>query len=169
MTLGDMGGKIINGKAESETKIGLVSGNTEDSPVIRATLDGENTTEIESELTSGDISRRLPSLGKDRSEVDELTAKSRAAQASALFDPEAMALLETLVKKPLFNFQELVEENLTPRMWVKLSVLVRAYLVEPLDNGVRVTTEGSEALNKMSKYLSKLDVKTHRADLEKGL
>lgn len=169
MTLGDMSGKIINGKAESETKIGLVSGHTEDSPVVGATQDGEDITEIESELTSGEISRRLPSLAKGRSEVDKLTAKSRAAQASALFDPEAMALLETLVKKPLFNFQELVEENLTPRMWIKLSVLVRAYLVEPLDNGVRVTMEGSEALKKMSKYLSKLDVETHGADLDKGL
>ena len=139
----------------------------------RVIVDGEeeiNSVEVQaSDLTLGQASRPIPSSTPRPSEIEQVMADFRAAQASALFDPEAMALLESLEEKPLFDFNELTEIILTPLTWVKLAVLVRAYLAEPLDNGVRITQKGSQALKMMSKYLSILDDKGQISNLEEGL
>lgn len=170
MTTGKVADDVTSGGSAGNVNIGMRTGHTADHAVVDTERDSDDIAKAESSgLTSRETARRLPSSSVRASERDALMAKFRAAQASALFDPEAMALLEFLSKKPLFDFGELAEKVLTPVMWVKLAVLVRAYLVEPLDNGVRVTPEGSQALKRVSSYLSRLDVENEGSDLGKGL
>jgi len=170
MTAGEAADEITTGGSAGNVNIGTGIGHTADHAVVDTERDSDDLAKVESSgLTSGETARRLPSSSVRASERDALMAKFRAAEASALFDPEAMALLESLAKKPSFDFGELAEKFLTPVMWVKLAVLVRAYLVEPLDNGVRVTPEGSQALKRVSSYLSRLDVANQESDLGKGL
>jgi hypothetical protein len=120
-------------------------------------------------LTSRGTTRQLPSAGLKLSESDIVMAKYRAAQASALFDPESMALLESFTRKPFINYEDLAESVGTPVTCVKLGILMRAYLVEPLDNGVRVTPEGLQALDRVNRYLSILDKEHCEPNWDKGL
>jgi len=156
---------ITAGGPTGNVDIGASASHTADHINIER-RDIDSSVESESSgLTSGETTHHLSkSVGRTR-EGDTLKAKFRAAQASALFDPKAMDLLESLSKKPSFDFQELAEKILDSIMWVKLAVLVRAYLVEPLDNGVRVTSEGSQALKRMNSYLLRLDVEDQEVDL----
>ncbi len=154
------GGSLGNANIETQT------GQTANYAIVGNEFDSRNLVKEQSEITMGEMACTLRSSNIRFSEYDAVMAKFRAAQASALFDPEAIGLLESLTKKPLFEFGELAE-NLTTEMWIKLAILVRAYLVEPLENGVRVTPEGSQALQKVSNYLARLD--TENQEIEKGL
>ncbi len=160
--------EITSGGLAKNANVISEAGHTEDHAVPTEKYI-DYASEMESSgLTSGETTHRLPLIsGVRASERDALMAKFRAAQASAFFDPEAMALLDSLAKKPLTNFVELAERGLTPEMWVKMAILVRAYLVEPLDNGVRVTLEGMQAMKEVSDFLRRFDVEDQEQDHRK--
>ncbi|MGD0854720.1 MAG: hypothetical protein ABSA18_02825 [Dehalococcoidia bacterium] len=167
MTPNEPTADITSGGLLGNVDIGTQAGQTAD---VVLEKDAESDTDYlvtkSSELTSDEYAPKLSSSHIRASERNALMTKYRAAQASAFFDPEAMALLERLTEKELYDFRELADK-FTTIMWVKLAILIRAYLVEPLDNGVIVTPEGYQALIRVKKYLSTLDTENHLSQTEK--
>jgi len=159
---------ITSGASPGNANVEPATGDTADSATVQAKRANDKLAEAESsELTAAESTSQVLRPHIRAGQRDELVSRFRASQASALFDPEAMALLEKLQEKPLFTFEELANKIETPQAWLKLAVLVRAYFVEPLDNGVRATPEASEAIRKISSYLSRLDIPNHETETGK--
>jgi hypothetical protein len=159
---------ITSGASLWKANVEPATGDTADSATMQAKRVEDKLAETESsELTAAESASQVVRPRIRAGQLDELVSRFRASQASALFDPEAMSLLEKLQEKPLFTFEELAKLIETPEAWLKLAILVRAYFVEPLDNGVRATPEASEAIKKISNYLSRLDIPNYETETGK--
>lgn len=86
----------------------------------------------------------------------EMERRARQAQATALFDREALSLLTKFENRVLVSLDDVGAMAKTPVGWTKVAALMQAYFIEVIGLHMRITEEGKSALSDLREYVQKV-------------